>query len=240
MFKLFAPKCPLGTREKTWVEWRMRWLVERFGFGRMRNAPMILPDREYFPDRLAGNRQGAEECFVLMCRHMGIDPDSVSLEIVDDEEMPGAAGLYEKGDRSNICVAKSQIDAPAELLATIAHELAHELLLKGGHLTEQVGDHEQVTDLLPVILGTGVFIANAPSSYLSSIRLGYALAVFAYVRGERSPPWAEHLRTDAEVTLRAGLTYLRNSGDSLLRPDNASVLWTLPTVEDILDSLRHR
>ncbi len=35
MFGLFAPKCPLDTKNKTWVERRMLWLARRFGLDRV-------------------------------------------------------------------------------------------------------------------------------------------------------------------------------------------------------------
>jgi hypothetical protein len=168
---------------------------------------------------------------------MGVDPRSIELRIVDDELMPDAAGTYHMREQSVICVAVTQLDDPMRLMATVAHELAHELLLKGGHLTGNEHDHEQVTDLLPVFLGTGIFAANATvqtkswsegqwshstysrQGYLSSIELGYALAVFANFRGEDRPNWSKHLRTDAAVTLRDSLRYLRKSGDTLFHPE---------------------
>jgi hypothetical protein len=235
MFGLFGPKCPLETRDKTWVEWRLEWLADHFGLDRMRTARVILPTEEFFPARLAGDRAGAAACLELMCGYMRIDPAAVTLEIIPDDDMPGAAGLYEMRARSNIVVAESQLAAPPKLLATLAHELAHELLLKGGHLTQETSDHEQVTDLLPVFLGTGIFLANATmeykaetvgqyhswtfsrQGYLNSLLLGYALAVFAYVRGEDRPSWAVHLRTDAAVTLRSGLAYLITQTEHFLR-----------------------
>ena len=170
---------------------------------------------------------------------MGVNPATLTLEVRPDADMPGAAGLYQVGDRSHILIAESKLGTPPELLGTLAHEVAHELLLKGKHLTADTSDHELVTDLLPVYLGTGVLLANATvrvssetsggwhfwsiskQGYLSSITLGYALAVFAFVRGEEQPAWANHLRTDAAVTLKAGLAYLRKTDDTLFHTDTA-------------------
>jgi hypothetical protein len=257
MLGLFGPKCPLGTLEKTWVEWRMRWLADRFGIARMRRARVILPTNEFFPDKFAGDRHSAREYLDRMCRYMEINPATVSLEIIADDHMPGAAGLYEMRARSNICVAESQLAAPPQFLATLAHELSHELLIKGGHLNQDTFDHEQVTDLLPVFLGTGIFLANATvqsssqstgtvhswsisrQGYLNSITLGYALAVFAYVRGEDRSPWAGYLRADAAVTLRAGLGYLRKTGDSLFSPDTADAPRARPTAAEVAEHLSH-
>lgn len=258
MLGLFGSKCPLGTREKTWIEWRMRWLADQFGLERLRKATVILPTDEFFSPTFGGDYESAQDCLDRMCRYMQVDPASVTLQIMSDDDMPGAAGLYQMRERSNICIAASQLAAPPELLSTLAHELAHELLLKGGHLTQDVADHEQVTDLLPVFLGTGIFLANATvqftssstgqlhswsiskQGYLSSIQLGYALALFAYLRGERRPPWAWHLRTDAAVSLRAGLKYLQRTGDSLFGSEPSNSPRSTPTIDDIIENLGHR
>jgi hypothetical protein len=252
MLGWFTPACPLATQEKAWVERRMGWLADRFGLDRLRAAPVILPTDEHFPDPYDGDEASARVSFRRMCGYMGVDPEAVTLELVPDDDMPGAAGLYQMRERSVICVAESQLAQPARLLATYAHELAHELLLKGGHLTDEVVDHELVTDLLPVFLGTGVFIANATvesrswtvgqmhyhsysrQGYLTSQTLGYALSLFAYARGEAKPPWAAHLRPDAAVPLKKGLRFLNKTGDTLFGPNVGT--GTLP----LADRLTHR
>jgi hypothetical protein len=48
---------------------------------------------------------------------------------------------------------------------------------------------------------------------------GYALALFAFLRGERRPEWATHLRLDAAEPLRLSLRYLRKTNDTLCHPD---------------------
>lgn len=258
MLGWFAPRCPLDTWDKAWVERRLLWLAGRFGVARLRAARVVVPTDEFFPDPYHGDVVSARKCLDRMCGYMGIAPESIGLEVMDDDQLPGAAGQYEMRARSNIRVARSQLAAPPQLMATLAHELAHELLLKGGHLTQETADHEQVADLLPVFLGTGVFLANATvqsssvsdgnmhywsiskQGYLSSISLGYALALFAFVRGEDRPPWASHLRTDAAETLWAGLGYLRKTGDSLFHPDTADKPVGVPPPEDVGARLAHR
>ncbi|MEO2091794.1 MAG: HEAT repeat domain-containing protein [Gemmataceae bacterium] len=257
MFGWFVPKCPVDTRTKAWVESRMLWLADRFGLDRLRAAAVVLPTDEFFPDRYTPDETGCRGCLLRMCGYMGVAPESVHLQIVDDEEMPDAAGLYQMRERSVISLARSQLEDPMRLMATVAHELAHELLLKGGYLTGDEVDHEEVTDLLPVFLGTGIFAANATVKtnfwtdgqtkfwansklgYLSSIELGYALAVFAYFRGEDRPRWARHLRTDAALTLRDGLRYLHKTGDALFDPDTHRPLWAAPTVAGFGAQLTH-
>lgn len=257
MFGLFAAVCPLGTNEKVWVERRMLWFANQFGIERMRNARVILPTDEFFPDPYEADFFSARKCLDRMCAYMGVDPATITLEVMEDEQMIGATGLYEIGEQSNICIAMKQLEYPDKLMKTLAHELAHELLLKIKRLAPDTSDHEQMTDLLPVFLGTGIFIANATitstsgveggnhywtvskQGYLSSITLGYAFALFAYVRGERRPAWAKYLRTDALATFRQGLRYLNNTGDSLFHPDLIDKKTETPTAKSVAMCLCH-
>lgn len=236
MFGLFAPKCPLDTQSKTWIERRMVWLAERFGIDRMRDATVITPTPEFFPDPYTPDEAGFRHTLRRVCGYMSMDPNSVRFVLADDDQMPNVAGLYQMRERSIIHVTRGQLADPLSLIATLTHEIAHELLLKGGHLTPDIPDHEQVTDLLPVFLGLGIFGANVTiresswshgqwsgwqvkkQGYLSSLHFGYALGVFSYVRGENNPKWVKHLRPDAGVTMKAALGYLRKTDDSLFRP----------------------
>ena len=258
MLNWFTVKCPLSTREKVWVEQRMLWLAERFGIARMQNARVILPTEEFFPDSYSGDEPSARKYLDRICGYMGIDPRSIELKIVADRDIPGAAGLYEMRDRSNIYVAASQLATPLHLMSTLAHELAHELLLKGNHLTQAVPDHELVTDLVPVYLGVGIFTANSTvqsstkrlgnlswwsiskQGYLSSVTLGYAAALFAFARGEDRPPWAKELRADSAVTLRSALRYLQKTGDSLFTPSSISAPPKRPSLAELAEQLENR
>jgi hypothetical protein len=238
MLRWFRPKCPLDTREKTWTEWRMRWLADQLGFDRMLRAKVLPPTEPLLLSSRDMDKKTRQRLLDRMCSSMGVAPNKVALEIVADEQMPGAAGLYERRKRSIISVARSQLADPIRFLATLSHELAHEVLLGGDLLHAGVSDHEDITDLLTVFLGTGIFCANATihdsshssgtvswwsisrQGYLPSRMFGYAFALFAFVRNETELPWAEHLRLDARAALEAGLRYLRKTGDSLFHPDS--------------------
>jgi hypothetical protein len=237
MFGWFSPKCPLDTYEKTWTEWRMRWLADQFGVERLLQAEVILPTDEFFPGRYSGTAEDAQGLLDRFGKRLGIDTRTISLEVLPDVQMPGVAGHYDRGEQTFIRIAESQLAAPLQLVATLLHELAHEMLLGGGKLTADVADHEWVTDLLPVFFGLGVFAANATISeeyhhegqsswwfigkhgYLPARVFGYAMALFAFARGERDPAWAKHLRLDASSALQGGLRYVRKTNDTLFHPD---------------------
>ena len=61
----------------------------------------------------------------------------------------------------------SQAADPMALVATIGHELGHERLAGEGRVAGRA-DEEQLTDLLTVYFGLGVFNANAAFQYTSA------------------------------------------------------------------------
>jgi hypothetical protein len=177
-----------------------------------------------------------------VCRFMGVAPERCELAFVPDDHpaMRTAAGLYVAEELPKIFVRAGQLAEPVALVATFAHELAHDLLLPTGYLSVEESDHEYVTDLLTVFLGMGVFGANSHirerytrdvtfftwsigrTGYLSERMYGYALALFAWIRSERSPAWASHLRPNVRDILWKGLRYLGRTRDTQFRdsPDS--------------------
>jgi hypothetical protein len=193
---------------------------------------------------------------------MRVKRESIDFEIFPDE-MDGlrellpewssgggshAAGLYMDdrvitGDAATkpvIAVRGTQLKDPLTLVATIAHELGHVILLRGELLDRNTPDHEPLTDLLTVFLGLGIFTANSAArfvqyqddrrqgwsmnrlGYLPEEVYGYALAKFAAARGERKPDWARHLSTNVRAYFQRSQTWLRkneSSLDKLARPD---------------------
>src|SRR5688500_960637 len=132
MFGWFTPRQPLPTAEKVLAERRMKRLAGLLTFDRLLNAPVVLPTPEFFPDPFQGDEASAAALFRRVCGYMGVDPGAVRLEIRPDDEMGGAAGLYESGRPATVAVSASHLASPTYLVPVLAHELAHEILLGGG------------------------------------------------------------------------------------------------------------
>jgi hypothetical protein len=64
-----------------------------------------------------------------------------------------------------IALKSSVIKDPMILVATVAHELGHLILLSDGHIDRSAADHEPMTDLLTVFLGLGIFTANSAAQF---------------------------------------------------------------------------
>jgi hypothetical protein len=146
----------------------------------------------------------------------------------------GAAGYYNKRrDKFVISLDSSQLSDPMSLVATIAHELGHVRLLGEGRLHGGYDDHEPLTDLLTVFFGLGVFTANSAfrfsqwtgssqqgwraerKGYLTEEMLGYALALFTLMRGERNPAWGQFLAGSVKTYFKNALKYLEKTGEAV-------------------------
>jgi hypothetical protein len=89
---------------------------------------------------------------------------------------------------------------------------------------------EPLNDLLTVFLGFGIFSANAAFrfeqhtnnnsqgwstrrlGYLSEEQFGYALARYAFERGETKPEWRSLLSTNVAVYMKRSSAWLADTG----------------------------
>lgn len=269
VFGRFFTRSPLhDPREKAWVESRMQWLSEQFGVDVLRNAKVLLPTEEHFPEPFTGQREDAERVLKRLCQQLQIQPEGIELRFEAAEKVSphvrrgghAAATWHEEDGGTVITLVESVLTDPEKLLATLAHELSHHRLLGEKRMIREEWDHadlEDVTDLTPVYFGAGVFAANATirdqyggsalmefwsisrMGYLPARLFGYAFALFAWLRNEASPAWAAHLRRDAREVFESGLKYLRKTQDSLFRPETAGREVPPPTLADLEDTLQH-
>jgi hypothetical protein len=234
----FKPECPVRPDEQTWIEESMDWLVAEFGAEPLRRAP-VLPARDFFPADYAVTEDSIAAVFERVREHMGVPGGRIELECEPDEIDPellanvplahrseGAAGHWRRrGGRTVIGVRLDQARQPVALVATLAHEVAHERLLGENRIDPDRADGEPLTDLTVVVFGLGIFSANAAFEfsssttswqtsrlgYLTERMYGYALAYWSYLRDEHKPaPWTRHLDTNPQVWMKQGLRYLRD------------------------------
>lgn len=226
--------------EQDWIERSMDWFVSEFGANRL-HAEVVLPTDQYFPGAYRGTREDVRAVLARLCAHMEIDSARIDLEHDEAGDNPelsahvpintagnGAAGHHRvRGGRSVIGIRDDQAAQPMALVATLAHELGHVLLLADGRISAaQRPDHEPLTDLLTIFFGLGIFSANAAFEYSREVRggyrythtsrlgyltepmYGYGLARYAWLRGEPDPAWARYLDTNPRTFLKRGLRYL--------------------------------
>jgi hypothetical protein len=242
MFGL-RPKLPVTEEERLWVDDGLRRLGWILAWSRTQNITVVLPTDEYFPDPWDATEAGLEALFRRVCGYMRVPRSKVDLAVIPDsgdllDMLPSynrtsddPAGLNIGGseeERPLIGVARSLLRDPSALVATMAHELGHVVLLDDGHLRRDADDMEPMTDLVTVYLGLGVFTANSAQrfkqyqednrqgwsierlGYLPEVVYGYALARFARDRGEDHPAWAAYLSTNLKTWFRQSATWLRH------------------------------
>ena len=203
-------------------DWQLRtwaWLMRhRGGMGMIGRTALAAPSRDHFPPTEAVGEARAAHVFDCVRRHMSMADDyPCRLEVRSPPpgaaqvgqfwvlQSPGAVnGTFDYVDgQAVICYADSLIDQPMRLVATLAHELSHYLILDieepppGGWEA-----HELATDLAVAYRGLGVFSANTAfafeqhgdtfsqgwrsqrNGYLSPRSWAFALAVFMALRDE--------------------------------------------------------
>jgi len=175
---------------------------------------------------------------------MHVDPCQIDVQLFNSEydvsrtlvpffhgEGSGPAGLYfhTPEEHQTIAVNASELNDPMALVAVIAHELGHVILLRPGRVRRDEEDMEPLNDLLTIFLGFGIFTANAAfrfsqyttnqsqgwstnrRGYLSEPMLGYALARFAYERQEDKPGWASFVKSNVAPYMKRSLAWLSHT-----------------------------
>lgn len=251
------PRLPISTEEKEWAELAFRWLMDDLGVEILRES-VILPTSEFFPDPYEGRQQDVMPMLKRLCEYMSVDVQRLKLEFYTESpdndflknypleyqtQHKGAAGHYRisKG-KQIIAIETSQLQDATALVATLAHELGHAILLGENRVAPGEADHEPLTDLLTVYYGLGIFTANSAFKfsqwdaggqhgwhartlgYLSEEMFGYALALFAWVRGESNPEWGNHLKGGVRSHFKTCLKYLEMTKDCSLQRDIAQAL----------------
>jgi hypothetical protein len=150
-------------------------------------------------------------------------------EVDKDSDEKLAAGLYldknEQG-KCDILIEKRNLADPENLVATIAHEFSHIKIL--GEKRLDFND-EQLTDLTPVIFGLGIFNANSAFKehrsfdsyghnsigYLKQREWGYALALYAYFRGEETSDWIKYLTPNIKSDFKKSIRFINANKDKV-------------------------
>lgn len=251
LFGLGTIKLPVDEEQREWIEQSFHWLLREFSVECFLKHQIVLPEPSFFPDRYRGTEEDVIKLVGCVCAWMDLNPDLVTVEFFSDRdetadkhrlggsEYSGAAGLYftktSQETRKKIAINLCKFKNPTGLVATIAHELGHVILLGGGKLSPDHKSHEYVTDLITVFFGLGIFTANSAfqfsqwqdhshqgwsvsrMGYLPEEAFAYSLAAYAWMRGESNPKWSRHLAINVGHYFRQSLNYLNHGGQTSLR-----------------------
>ncbi len=266
MFGLFAPKCPVDIYDKTWIERQMRWLVQVLGVDRIQQTLIVTPTDDFFPERYDKEGDNAWYIFQQIAHHLQVDINELELAIlprlVDTtgtgfDERPIAITEEEK-ETKVVKIVGSLLESPMKMIATFAREFCRHILLTRNIITEETEGREKIIDLASILLGFGIFNANAailetpPPNTIASwwtvgrvgelegrVR-GYALAIWAFLRDDNKPAWRHHLRGDASHAFETGLKYLKKTNDTLCHPDTIRERVSVHSIPQLVEHIRTR
>lgn len=240
------PKPTVTPEDKEWVEDAFIWLDSQYGRDFLQNVKIIEPTKEYFDHWFQGKEEDAEfvlrQCMTYM-DIKGVDVglyffseapmefESEGITATNSDEGIGtndqfALGKYtESGPNTfEIGLEINQLQNPQAMIATIAHELSHLILLGEGRLEE---NNEELTDLNCIALGFGIFTANSifefqqwqgishqgwrtnRQGYIPEQVATYAMALFNQFQGNTSD-WSRHLNVGVKKMYEKNIDYLKS------------------------------
>ncbi|RZJ28074.1 MAG: hypothetical protein EOO18_13370 [Chryseobacterium sp.] len=232
--RVYDPEgCPVEEDRRIWIERAFQLLLTLFGEAEIKKRTVLLPTGKDFPVNFDGSEQAAFETLQIVARQMEVPAEKIALDFYDEnlqmitEGSPG--GMYwGKGDtgKFEISLAKEVLATPENMIATLAHEIAHIKLLGEERINE---NDEPLTDLATVFFGLGIFNANAAfvsfrdarslnwstSGYLTQMEWGYALALFAILREEMEPEWINFLTTNIRADFKQGMQFILNNPEKI-------------------------
>lgn len=237
--------CPVSEQNRLWLEEAFLLLLDFFGRDSTVQRKVLVPHYADFPVAYNGTPESAFETMKIVATQMEVPFENIELHLYNegaesissgspfgssiflkgDDAEKGSAGLYwgpTAHGQYEIWLNRTKLAEPENLVATLAHEIAHIKLLG----EERIDDNdEHLTDLTTIIFGLGIFNANAAfqtftttqtygwrsQGYLSQTQWGYALALFAHLRGESSYLNQSHLHSESHglsETSPAWITHL--------------------------------
>ena len=241
----------LDAEDEAWQAETWAWFLRHFGgLDDLRRSPLVAPTRHFFPPSDATGHERAAHVFEQVKRHARMPDWHCRLEPQAErpEAQVGEFSIlnFDKGDPAGtfsvqgnevvITYDPAAVGDPANLVATLAHELCHYRLKTirelppGGEAME-----EPATDLATVYFGFGLFGAACAFNFLQHgdtfsqgwrwRRLGYlsprawcyGLAMFLTLRGETAEVAKPFLQPHLLSDVREAAAYLQR------RPERRAV-----------------
>jgi hypothetical protein len=241
MLGLLKPKLPVSDEQREWVDRSFVRLGELLGADRLLGTTVVLPTPEHFPDPYDCSEAAVRLMLNRIAGSMNVDADQIDIQMFDSEydvssslvpffsgKGSGPGGLYfhDPAERPRIAVNEAELKDPMALVAVLAHEIGHIILLRPGLVDRNEPDMEPLNDVLTIFMGFGIFTANSAFrfvqyttnrsqgwssrrlGYLSEPLLGYALARFAFERREERPAWASFVKSNIAPYMKRSLAWL--------------------------------
>jgi len=178
----FSAKPLIDEDELDWLFAGLKWLMSEEGIEAASQIPaLILPDRDHFPPSDLQGHERALELFGIVKSHCGMAdwPAELVAGENDGSHEPvntmgfvmtsnSALGTFsvERDGVPVIHYQPSLLRSPERLVATLVHELSHYRMHGYSSLPPGGLDLEELaTDLLSVLMGFGIFLANGARNF---------------------------------------------------------------------------
>lgn len=249
---IFGKQKPTVTPEdKKWIEDAFIWFEEQYGRDYLKSLRIIEPTKEFFDHQFTGTESDAEFALKKITEYMDIKGANIELYYFseapmefEDEGIIATQNPEEAETKDNYALGKysedglnkfeiglelSQLKNPQSMIATLAHELSHMILLGEGRIDE---NDEELTDLNCIALGFGIFTGNSVFSfqqwqgsshqgwqanrqgYIPEEVAAYAIALFKCYQNNNSD-WHQHLNKSMSKLYKKNLTYLQSTKEEI-------------------------
>ena len=215
------------------------WLVESFDWAiengiLTRDTPLILPTKSYFTAPSGSSPEVVLAVFSDLKRLLNIADRQIELlpmEVLpleyrrrDYRKLSEAGGTWQSdGTHSLIRYDPERAKRPISFIATLAHELMHDILHRIDEYPPGGAEAEELsTDLHCITAGFGVFqMAGAEDSgwqgYMRQSTRGHALALFLAIRQFPATEALAHLPPRAQSTLKRAAKEVVKDSESIER-----------------------
>ena len=238
-------KLSISKKERTLIENSFHLVYDLFG-SEVLKKETVLPTKDFFPINFKGKDRDAFFIYERIADIMEIDISNIKLIIyserkdikfsdglisIADENEKFTTGKYVEYDNGDIeiFIEEQELFNPVSLIATISHEIAHFKLRYEVNYKE---DNEITADVLTIIYGFGIFLANSSlsklvtwaegnysgwkisggSGYLNYKMSGYALAYLHYMKKDiDKSDWYKYLEKDIYKEYLKSLRYIESS-----------------------------
>lgn len=243
MFWKRKHKCPIKVEDKEWVDEKLAWINAKII--PISQQETILPTNKYFNYQFTGQEEDAQfalkrigEFFKIMTAGITLEfysEGSIQLDenlMTEREDYSGTAGWYmvDEENKHSIWIEENQLQDPQSMIATIAHELSHFVLIGQKNIYLEGEENELLTDLVTIAYGFGVFLGNSKfgfnqwqagdgwggwsfsnQGYLPQEIIAYAMAKIEIGRSDTLPTWKKYLRKSFYSDFKTSFLFLKNS-----------------------------
>ncbi|WP_299525511.1 hypothetical protein [Winogradskyella sp.] len=183
MFWSKKKKLPITEEDKIWVDEDLNWLKTEFGKEHFMEIRTVTPTKDFYERTFDGTEKDAEFILERTMELMNIQSVDIKLDFFSDSPIEmadgtilttpadldgswkSASGTYQQTENGTvISIEIGQLKNPISLIATISHELAHQILLGENRIAE---NDEFLTDFTAITYGFGIFIGNSRFNFSS-------------------------------------------------------------------------